>query len=524
MKSNLNRWRATLLIIVVIYAALLTINIANMPALWDEVNHLTGGLHLIRGEIIPYFLTSSFYPPMFNLVTAGYFIVGGASVFTARLVAVTFALLSVIAIYELANEMYGPKTALLSAVLFSIMPGIVWLSRIALIETMLIFVFTVSMFYFYKWLTTNRDYHRTRSISAFAVGAAVKYQMLVVAPLTMIVSMLLFGKRRYIKSQIVNLLKFPRLIAVSAAAAITGVALYELYVNNLLQLMWFAIQTGTAEKAIYSVRFPTPIFYLIEMTWPNNEFHPISLLPYIMGLTGIALFAYRRKTQDKFLLIWFAVIYGVFTAIPNREWRYVTPLFPVLAISGAFLIVKALSKTEENWKSAKHSPISKRLSKLAAACLLVLVSVAVFFSCSDAYIWVTEKQNPVPVEEASVFATQSLGSNQSIMVTCPLNLINSEMVWFYINAKTASQTQVWQYPRLAADAYTPNFNITEFANLCSQKNVGNVMLCEYGSTSTYFNTTLTPQEVYGLLAETGRFTLQQSFGQEPNRVFVFSFT
>ena len=125
VKSQLNRWRLALLALVVAYGGLLTINLANMPMKWDEVNHFTGGLHLIRGEIMEYFLTSSFYPPMFNLVTASYFTIGGASVFAARLVAVTFALLSVVAIYELANRMYGPKTGLLSAVLFSVMPGIV---------------------------------------------------------------------------------------------------------------------------------------------------------------------------------------------------------------------------------------------------------------------------------------------------------------------------------------------------------------------------------------------------------------
>ena len=98
------------------------------------------------------------------------------------------------------------------------------------------------------------------------------------------------------------------------------------------------------------------------------------------------------------------------------------------------------------------------------------------------------------------------------------------MVWFYINAKATAQINVWQYPKLAADAYTPSFNTTEFVNLCSQNSVGCVLLCEPGYTNPYFNTTLTPHEVYGLLTETGRFSLEQSFGQEPNQVIVFSFT
>ena len=78
-----------------------------------------------------------------------------------------------------------------------------------------------------------------------------------------------------------------------------------------------------------------PIFYLVELTWPFIDIpvHPISLPLYILGLAGIVLWAYRRRTEDKFFLIWFLVVYVFFTLIPNKQWRYVTPLFPVMAIS-----------------------------------------------------------------------------------------------------------------------------------------------------------------------------------------------
>jgi hypothetical protein len=506
------------------YALLLTVNLSNMPMHWDEVNHFTGGLHLIRGEITEYFLTSSFYPPMFNLVTAGYFTIGGASVFAARLVAVTFALLSVVAVFEFASFMYGPKTALISSLFFCVMPGVVWLSRVALIETMLIFIFTLSMLYFFKWLTTNHEKNYTRSVAAFVLGIAVKYQMLVVAPLTMIASMLIFGKRGFLKNQTIRLFKLPRVIVVIIAAFITAFALYELYAAGLLGIMWHAVTTGTTEKAVYSVRFPTPVFYLVEMVWSTSETHPISFLLYILGLAGLGLFIYRRKPQDKFLLVWFAVIYAVFTVIPNREWRYVVPLFPVLAVSAASLLTHALNEAQENWKPAGCSFSKRHLAKFAAAALVAFVGVGFFFSCSDAYRLVMSDQNQVLVEEASIYAATLVNSGGSIMVACPLNLINSEMVWFCINARTPAAKHVWQYPELAADAYTPDFKVTEFVNVCQKNDVQTVLLYEYGSITHYFNSTLTPKEVSNMLTETGRFALQQSFGIEPRRVFVFSFS
>jgi hypothetical protein len=96
-------------------------------------------------------------------------------------------------------------------------------------------------------------------------------------------------------------------------------------------------------------------------------------------------------------------------------------------------------------------------------------------------------------------------------------------VWFCLNEKAPSQSNVWQYPELAVDAYTPNFNTTEFVNLCQQSNAGYVFLYENGKTGHYFNSTLTELDVFNMLNATGRFTVQANFGTEPHRIFVLSF-
>jgi hypothetical protein len=82
--------------------------------------------------------------------------------------------------------------------------------------------------------------------------------------------------------------------------------------------------------------------------------------------------------------------------------------------------------------------------------------------------------------------------------------------------------QTWQYPAQAVDAYTPDFNTSEFIHLCQGNNVGHVLLYEYNDWQ-YFNSTLTEKRVQDMLNETGRFGLQATFGMEPNRIFVMSF-
>lgn len=519
LSGRLNRWQLCFTLLAVVYAVFLLLNLSHMSMQWDEVTHFTGGLLLSRGQLYQYVGTNSFYPPMFDLVTAGYFMVAGASVFAGRLVAVTFSLLSLLMVYKIANRMYGPKTALLSSVLFGVMPGFVWLSRVAMIETTLIFVFMVSMLFFFNWLRTHRDRNLLISSVAFVAGVLVKYQMLVAA-IIMIFSILILT-RGYLKAKIA---KIPVLIVAGVAVAIAVFFVaYQLYASGILNPWIYAIQVGTADKSLYSIRFPTPIFYLIEMTWPYSNVHPISLFLYTTGLAGVGMFAYRRKPEDKFLLIWFVVIYVFFTLIPNRQWRYMTLLFPVLAISASSLVVSAYGKAQKGWRSTKNSLAKRRVAKLTAALLIVFTALGVFYSCFDAYNWVAKDQIQVPIEQATMYAAQTLSPNQSIMVVCPLNFFSKDMVWFYLNAKTPSQNQVWQYPELAVDVYTPNFNTTELMSLCQQHNVKYVLLYEYGMTALYFNTTLTERGIYNMLNSTGRFTFQTSFGTEPNRIFIMSF-
>ena len=518
-----DKWRLCLVVFAVAYGCVLALDLGSKSMMWDEVTHFTGGLLLSRGQVGLWVWTNSFYPPVYDIVAAFYYLLIGPSVFAGRLVAVTFSVLSILVVYEIANRLYNAKTALIAAIFFGVMPGVVFLSRLAMIETLLLFIFSLSMLFFFSWIRTGRERDRIISIAALAGGVAVKYQMLVVVPIIMLLGMY-FWKREYLKTELKSYLRFPRIVALIAAAVVVGVVAYALLSSGLLNTLLYAIREGTAEKAVYSVRYPTPIFYLIEMTWADNIMHPVSLLLYVAGLAGIGLLVCRRKREDKFLLLWFTVVYVIFTLIPNREWRYITIAFPVLAIAAASLLTTAFDRLHKIGQTAKNSLTRKWGAKLAAVILIAFTATGVYYSCADAYNWVNANQFQVPVEQASYYAAQNLNQNQTLVVACPVNRFTMFMVWFYLNIENPSQnySQTWQYPQLAADAYTPNFNTTDFISLCRERNVKYVLLYEYGWLQ-YFNSTMTEKDVYNMLNETGRFTLQNSFGTWPNRIFVFSF-
>jgi 4-amino-4-deoxy-L-arabinose transferase-like glycosyltransferase len=523
LQLRFGKWQFILLAFVLVYAFIVILNLNYIPIQWDEVNHFNGALLLIRGQVWQYAATNSFYPPLYNLVTAVYFALAGASVLTGRLVAVTFSLLSSFVVYKIAKETYGEKTASLSVVLFVVMPGIVWLASLALIETMLIFVFCVSMLFFFRWLKNSQERDLVLSITALVLGVLVKYQILVVVPIIMFVSVFVFGKGGFLKTHTERFVHSKRVWIGVLLVVLAGFLVFELYASGLLNVWLYALQVGNMGQIWYSNRFWSPIFYLLEMVWPYSDKHPISLLLYGLGLAGLALFAYRRKPQDKFLLVWFIVIYVVFTVIPNRQWRYVTPLFPVLAISASALVASIIGRTQRTWQSLKSSLTKIRLAKFAGALLIIFVAVGVFYSSIDAYTWAGQDQPQVPVQQAATYAVSTTQGNQSILVLCSHNLFSKDMVSFYLNSKSANKTPVYQYPEFAVDAYTPEFNVTELVNFCQTNGTKIVMLYEYGGTILYYNSDLNEQAVFGMLNETGRFNLTKTFGTTPNRIFVLSF-
>lgn len=501
------------------YAVVLLFTLTNMPMQWDETPHLNGALYLNTGSFGK-FLGYSFYPPLFDAATACAFQIFGANLFAARLVPLVFSVLSLWMVFELAYTMYGGKVALLSAVLMGIMPGYFWLSQEAMLETMLVFFTAASFLFFFKWLKNRQDKLLIFSGLALGLGFLTKYQM-VAAAVVMVVS-LLFLARGQLK---LAFKKFSLTIVTATLVVVPWVAVAAMYMSGIFSQWLYALAVGNPERVLYSSRYPLPIFYLVEMVWPYSSIHPISVFLYAAGLAGLGLLAWRHKAEDKFLLIWFLSILAVFTFIENKEWRYVLPLFPALAISASALVFFLYDKAASNWK-AQVKINRKRVAKVAAGLLVVAVAGAAAFSVSDSYYIASFYNIDVQVGPATAYAAGSMLGNESIMVLCPFNFFSADMVKFYLLADGNTQIQTYQYPQLPVDTYTPNFNITELIQECRSHNVKYLFTYENGGTATYFNTTLNLQQIYEQIYASGNFseiTEQATFGANPRRIMLLTF-
>lgn len=520
--SETNKWRLLLIVFMVVYAAFLLLDLGYMTLQWDEMPHMNGGLLLTRGQTKDYLTIYGYYPPLYDILTTGSYQLFGVNATSGRLMAVAFSLLAIWIVFEFANRFYEPKIALLSGVLLGTTPGFFWLSRVAMLETMLIFFFSLAMFFFLTWLNNENNKALILTGIALGVGFLAKYQVLV-AGIVMIISILFLGRKklkwRFSKFLLISL------IAVLVVVPWLSVLLQAEGFSNFGKVL-YTISGGHEERLDYSARFPLPVFYLIELTWPYVDIpvHPVSLPIFILGLMGLFLWAWRRKPEDKILLAWFAVTYVFFTSLTNKQWRYVVPLFPVLAISAASFIFFVYNKTGVvlSWQLRLNK---RQIKQIVAGLFVVLAVSAVLYSSYETYHMTARDQIHIPIEETANYLAGHMNFNESAVIVCAFNLLNQEMLWFYL-PENMSQNQIWQYPELAVDSFKPNFNITEFVSLCEQRNVKYAILYDYGAKTPFFNTTLTYSDVTTLLYTSGRFGYtgdEPFFGDMPHRTFLAGF-
>ena len=137
LKAALNKWRLAFVVLALVYFVLLLLFLTKQPMNWDEIGHLNRALEL-KGGFYNSFVRDSFYPPLYSCLTTVSFDLFGVSLFSARLISAVFSILTLWVVFEMAYALYGRKVALISAVLLAIMPGYFWLSRLALLEVMLV--------------------------------------------------------------------------------------------------------------------------------------------------------------------------------------------------------------------------------------------------------------------------------------------------------------------------------------------------------------------------------------------------
>ena len=514
-----NKWRLILALFLVVYFTILALNIDYALVQWDETQHFVSGLLLRRGEFQEY-IQFSYYPPLFDVVTAITYAIIGSSLFSVRLVSLVFGILSVWAVFEYAYRLYGPKNALISCVLLASMPGFILVSRLALLETVLVFFFSISLLLFFSWTQTNNQKHLMLSGILLGLGFLAKYQTGIAG--AVMLGSVLFLRKKPVKYNMRKIL----FVALIAAVVILPwlVVAYNNYTSERVELWMYTLKEGSTERVEYGERFPLPLFYIMEMTYPYMDLHPISLPIFLLGFLGLGLWTWRRKPEDKFSLIWFVVVYLVYTFfVSNRNWRYIIPVFPILAVAASDFVLVTFNKIQQAIQETKIKVSKPLLTKFVAVIIAVLMVSAVGYSVQNANYWIEKDNIHLPVKEAAQYAVENSDPDQISIVLYALNFFSPDAVYFYMKTCGSNQRGMEYYPNYAVDSYEPVFNQTQLIEQCQNTSTKFVFLYE-NANLTYFQSEWTAHDILEKTVALENFELEKTFGTSPHRLFLIRFS
>ncbi len=259
------------------------------------------------------------WPPIFYVTEGIVFRLFGASVATARLTILLFAILGCVFWFRLVNNIQGKWAAALSTIVFALLPSVLLFEKAVMLEIPCLAVSIAALYFWYEYLTTER----IRALYWFAVmggGALLVKQNAIFLVAVCTLSALLLGKwRLFLNRRVLGPLA---ILIVLVAPFYTVVAVMH----------WKTIAMDLTGHGMANVEASA------------RPGHPASLLFYIRALpeqlgwpllvlaaAGIACCRWwSQRTASIFMACWIAGCYITFTAISHKEPRYALCWIPPL--------------------------------------------------------------------------------------------------------------------------------------------------------------------------------------------------
>ncbi|HEY4475204.1 MAG TPA: glycosyltransferase family 39 protein [Candidatus Paceibacterota bacterium] len=321
---------------------------------FDNAEHQTTPLEWFDPEI-PWWTKLSFHdhPPLTFLFQNISMKILGESFFALRLPSAVFGLLSVLLIYLIGKRIFGENGGLLSALIFAITANHVFISRIGLQESIVIF-FLLAVFYFLLRSLEN-DKYLIYAGAALGLALLSKYTAAAAIPISII--WIAFVKPVYLKKKSFWLGALLTILILSPVI-FYNIKLYERAGHFDFQLSYVFGQKPEAWKVAPGKESVGGLSNRVSAFIPNLfASHSWLFLAISLVSTIILFFRYKKfpgTPTGKNLLAVSVAVFALFMLVTGPTRRFLTMLTPflTLTLTGLFL---ALGNIFRNTKiSFKH--------------------------------------------------------------------------------------------------------------------------------------------------------------------------
>lgn len=316
------------LIAILLLSALLFFYKLGAPSVWDndEGQLLGSAVEMLKsGEFLTPHLNSEVYfhkPPFMAWLTAFVFWLFGFSEFWGRFWAAVCGVGGIYVTYLFGKKLYSERVGLLSALVLATSGLYFALSRMALVDIMLCFFITLSLYLFYSgYKEPEKNGWFYGFYASMALGTMTKGPLGLVIPAISILIFLLLKKRLdfVLKMRPIKGLLIYLLIA-SPWFIIETVREGTYFIDIIFGLYLFNIYTKPLQQ------HPGPIYYYLAIVL-------LTMLPW----SGFLISALFKKPQG-LLLAWAGILFLIFSTAATKVPGYILPAFPALAlITGKYL-------------------------------------------------------------------------------------------------------------------------------------------------------------------------------------------
>ncbi len=263
----------------------------------------------------------------------------------AKLIHLSFGVLTVAAIYAFGRRYFSPKTALLSAAIFYNIPLVGFLSTTAYIDLGVTLYGFLALIGLVNWFYSGK--REDFLISAIFTGLAMgtKYTAILLSFLPLLLGIVL-------KMSLIDKSRWPVTLKRTAAFFFLAIGIASpwliknlIYTGNPVYPLFYNLLGGRGWNAFDAVRF------MKHHVAPLGNWRETFLLPLTISsskdigalfiiFAPLLIFFKRFERPVKLLLLYGGLYFLLWIFFTYRNYRFLLPVFPVFSLAAAYLLMR----------------------------------------------------------------------------------------------------------------------------------------------------------------------------------------